>query len=139
VREIGLQVLGAFLDYLELLEDSATEEAIAHLEGDVALAVAALRQATAPGSPVHAAEILAHLPASLHTFASRRLAAPRHEHVDSARMELQSNAHKLKRLGLSRQKAEIVEALQRVERLGDAGAEDDLLREQIRRARERAR
>jgi hypothetical protein len=54
-------------------------------------------------------------------------------------MELQSNAQKLKRLGLSREKAEIVEALQRAGRLGDAGAEDALLREQLRRARERAR
>jgi hypothetical protein len=79
------------------------------------------------------------MPPPLHTFASRRLAAPRHELVDAASAELHSNAQKLKRLGMSRQKAETVEALQRAGRLGDAEAEDALLREQARRARERAR
>ena len=137
-REIAVGVFGALLDFPELLEDSATDEVVSLLEGDVALGVAALRRLATRENPLYAPEILAHLPPSLHTFASHRLAAPRHEHADEARMELQSNAQKLKRLGLSRQKAEIVEALQRAARTGDARAEDDLLREQMRRARERA-
>jgi len=52
-------------------------------------------------------------------------------------MELLSNAQKLKRLGLSREKAQAVEALHRIGRAGDAAAEDALLRELERRARER--
>jgi DNA primase len=52
-------------------------------------------------------------------------------------VELVSNARKLKRLGLSRQKAQVVEALHRIERTGDRTAEDALLREMDRRAREK--
>src|SRR5262249_15155760 len=74
-------------------------------------------------------EILAHVPASIHTFAAQRMASPRHEHREEARLELVSNAQKLKRLGLSRQKAQVVEALHRIERTGDRAAEDALLRE----------
>ena len=39
--------------------------------------------------------------------------------------------------GLSKQKAQVVEALHRIERMGDPGAEDALLRERNRRVREK--
>jgi len=65
------------------------------------------------------------------------LASPRHEQREDARHELVSNAQKLKQQGLSKQKAQVVEALHRIERMGDPGAEDALLRERNRRVREK--
>jgi hypothetical protein len=136
--DVSLAILGSFLDFPELLRDSEMEEAVALLEGDPALAVAALRQATSADRTVHVDEVLAHLPRSIHTFARSRWAAPRHEQREEARQELLQNAQKLRRLGLSRQKAQVVEALHRIERIGDPAAEDALLREIYeRRARER--
>jgi DNA primase len=134
--------LGCFLDFPDLLDDPAAEEAIRELEGDAALAAAAisshkLGQKAGQEIGQDVFEILAHVPASIHTFAARRLASPRHEHREEARGELVSNAQKLKRLGLSRQKAQVVEALHRIERTGDRVAEDALLREMDRRAREK--
>lgn len=127
-EDVALAVVGCFLDFPALLDDPAAAEAIDYLEGAPALAIAALRQAASQDGAV-TAEVLALVPASLHTFAARRLAAPRHESADEARVELLSNAQKLKRLGLSREKAEAVEALHQVGRAGDAAAEDALLRD----------
>jgi DNA primase len=156
--EIGLSILGCFLDFPDLIDDPGSEEAVRELEGDTALAVAILSSSTStsappvtssPTSPPASSqkagqkigqdvlEILAHVPASIHTFAAQRLSSPRHEHREEARLELMSNAQKLKRLGLSRQKAQVVEALHRIERTGDRAAEDALLREMDRRAREK--
>jgi DNA primase len=172
--EIGLAILGCFLDFPDLIHEADSEEAIQQLEGDVALAVATFSSSNAttgdasfaPSPPTTGAsaredgphtsrsasstsqeagqkisadvlEILAHVPASIHTFAAQRLSSPRHEHREEARLELVSNAQKLKRLGLSRQKAQVVEALHRIERTGDRAAEDALLREMDRRAREK--
>ena len=101
--EIGLSILGCFLDFPDLLDDPAAEEAIRELEGDAALAAAAI-SSHKPGQKAgqeigqDVFEILAHVPASIHTFAARRLASPRHEHREEARGELVSNAQKLKRL-----------------------------------------
>lgn len=134
---VGLAILGAFLDYPELL---ATEEAVtgaAWLSGEVALSVAALRQIY-ESDPAAATEVvLAKLPASIHPFAASRLAAPRHERIEDAKSELLENLGKLKRLELRRQKNEAVSELERAAQSGDVEQEDALLREQMRRARER--
>ncbi|HEX9296861.1 MAG TPA: DNA primase [Polyangiaceae bacterium] len=141
--EIGLSILGCFLDFPDLLDDPAAEAAIMELEGDVALAAAAIASSQKLGQEAgqqisqDVLEILAHVPVSIHTFAAQRLASPRHQHREEARLELVSNAQKLKRLGLSRHKAQVVEALHRIERTGDRAAEDALLREMDRRAREK--
>jgi len=144
--EISFSILGCFLDFPDLLDDPTGEAAIKELEGDVALAAAAvassrnsqkLGQKAGQQISQDALEILAHVPVSIHTFAAQRLASPRHQHREEARLELVSNAQKLKRLGLSRQKAQVVEALHRIERTGDRAAEDALLREMDRRAREK--
>jgi DNA primase len=139
--EIALAMFGCLLDFPDLLTDA--EEAIRELEGDAALGAAALHAQQKTGQKAgqkfgqDVLEILAHLPTSIHTFAAHRLAAPVHELQEDARRELVSNARKLKRLGLSRQKAHVVEALHRIERTGDRVAEDALLREMDRRAREK--
>jgi DNA primase len=82
-------------------------------------------------------EILAQVPAPLHTFAAERLASPHYEHRETARAVLVSNAQKLKWRGHSRQKAEAIEKLHRIERTGETAAEDAVLREINRRAREK--
>jgi len=82
-------------------------------------------------------EILAHVPASIHTFSAQRLASPVHEHRDDARMELVKNTQKLKEHGFSRHETQVIEALHRIDRTGDPTGGDFLLRELVRRAREK--
>jgi len=140
--EIGFAMLGSVLDFPDLLNDADASETLGELEGDAALAAAALAkrkmgQKAGQKFGPDVLEILAQLPTSIHTFAAQRLAAPVHELREDAKRELVSNALKLKRLGLSRQKAHVVEALHKVERTGDRAAEDALLREMDRRAREK--
>src|SRR5262249_42895691 len=48
VEQISLAILGALLDFTELLDDPEVEEAISVLDGDAALAVAAMRHHFAP-------------------------------------------------------------------------------------------
>jgi DNA primase len=141
--EIGFEMLGGILDFPDLLDDVDAEEALRELEGDAALAAAALAALQKNGQKAgqkfgqDVLEVLAQLPMPIHTFAAQRIAVPVHELREDAKRELVSNARKLKRLGLSRQKAHVVEALHRVERMGDRAAEDALLREMDRRAREK--
>lgn len=139
VVQIGLDILGCFLDFPELLRDPNLQQVFDTLEGDTALAIAALRQHWTESDPLDITEVLAHLPGSIHTFAASRLAAPRHEHREQAEQEILRNTLKLRRLGLSRQKAQVVEALHRMERNGDPDTEFELLRDlYARHARERA-
>ena len=137
--EVDLEILGCFLDFPDLLEDPAGEEAMMGLSGPPALAAAALLQAQKSGQQISqdVLEILAQVPDPLHTFAAERLASPLHEHREIARAVLVQNAQKLKWRELSRRKAQVVEALHRSERIGDTAAEDALLREINRRAREK--
>src|SRR5262249_49542100 len=120
-HEIGLSILGCFLDFPDLIHDPDAEQAIQQLEGDVALAVATLSSQTdrlhppTTGSPASRAskeagkkigldvlEILAHVPASIHTFAAQRLASPVHQQREDARLELVKNTQKLKEHGFTR-------------------------------------
>lgn len=134
-EDIGLAALGALLDFPALLDDSEAAEAVTLIQGDAALAIAALRQ-----NPelVRAPELLlAKLPPSIHPFAAARLAVPGHQSLDDAKAELLGNVDKLKRLELTRQKFHVVEELARVQTTGDFDREMALLGEQARRARER--
>ncbi len=134
---LGLAILGAFLDYPELLTTQEAVTGASWMSGDLALAIAALRQG-GDGQPLAQPEIvLAKLPPSVHPFAAARLAAPRHERVEDAKSELLENLEKLKRLELRRQKNEAVTELERAAASGDVEQEVALLREQMRRARER--
>jgi DNA primase len=135
--ELGLEILGALLDYPELLATQEVVAGIESVEGDAAAAIAALRQALDSGTFASPELILAKLSPSIHPFAAARLAAPRHERLEEARAELLENVKKLRRLELERQKTEVVEELERASREGDFEQEIALLREQMRRARER--
>jgi DNA primase len=135
--DIALAILGALLDFPELIESPEVAETLLVIDGDPALAIAALRQdPTLPLSPEH---LLAKTPLSIHPFAAARLAAPRHQAVDDAKAELLGNVEKLKRLELLRHKSEVVEELAKMQATGDFDREIALLGEQSRRARERHR
>jgi len=133
-------VLGALLDFPELVEDAASEAAAAVIDGDVALAFAALRQAIQGGRLENPEDVLAKLSPPIHPFALARLAAPRHERMEDARTELVDNVKKLQSLELKREKSEVTEELEALQRIGDPKQEDALLQqiyEKARRARER--
>jgi DNA primase len=154
IEEISHRMLGALFDFPDLLLDPEAEEAITMLDGDYALAVATLRQnlvggVTTPSEQdgdravalsnkgIYADEFLAQIPRPIHPFAVGRLASPEFENVGEAKFELLENARKLKRLSLTREKEAGVDRLHRVEAQGDVAAENALLREIARMAREK--
>lgn len=158
-------ILGALLDFPELLDDPAVEAALTTLDGDIALAVVKLRgtllrhPTTDPGSTeepdqggsvtagrgsrgeigVRADEFLAQIPRSIHSFAVGRLASPAFDALDKARAVLLENARKLNSLSLKRENAADNEQLHRVQAQGDADKENELLRAAIERAQKRRR
>jgi DNA primase len=135
-HEISLDILGALLDYPELLDDPDVGAGLMTLEGDAAGAVAALRQASSSRDPLGPAEqVLAKLAPAIHPFAAARLAAPRHDRLESARAELLGNVKKLERLEQQRHRSRVVEELQRAARAGDFDHELEVLREHLRRHR----
>jgi DNA primase len=161
-EEIALEMLGALLDFPELLDDAEVEAALASLDGDVAMAVVALRQtlsrhattgpsvldqggeATPPNDVVtrieigvYADEFLAQIPRPIHSFAVGRLASPAFETADVARGVLVDNARKLSSLSLKRENAAGIEQLHRGEAQGDADTENEMLRVMAERARKR--
>jgi DNA primase len=139
-QELGLEVLGALLDFPELVEDAASEAAAAVIDGDVALAFAALRHAIQGGRLENPEDVLAKLSPPIHPFALARLAAPRHERMEDAKTELVDNVKKLQSLELKREKSEVTEELEALQRIGDSKQEDVLLQqifEKARRSKER--
>jgi DNA primase len=135
--EIAQEIFGALLDYPSLLDTPEVVDAIQHVEGEHAAAIAALRQSWRSGHRLDHEQVLAKIAPPIHPFALARLAAPRHDELESARAELFQNVKKLQRLTLSRQKGEVLQELERAQRAGDFEAELVLLREHQRRARER--
>lgn len=135
-EEIGLEILGALLDFPELFASPEAAEAAAALEGDVAAALAALRQAHEAG--IKDSElVLAKLAAPIHPFALARTAAPKHESLVDAKAEFVGNLRKLLSLEWSRERSMQIEELQRANKLGDVEEEDAILRRFWDKARER--
>lgn len=132
---IAEAIVGALLDFPHLLDDPEVCARIAAVEGDAALAIAALRQNRAPNKGLYAAEFLAQAPSSIHSFAAGRLACPVFEDPSDARSELVSNTEKLKGLSHQRENAAAVEELKR----GGASTEEEdaLLLSVVRRKREK--
>jgi DNA primase len=137
--DVDLEILGCFLDFPDLLLDPVGEEAMRDLSGPPAVAAGVLCQAQKSGQQIgpDVLEILAQVPAPLHTFAAERLASPHHEHRETARAVLVQNAQKLKRREFSRQKADAIDDIRRSERTGDTAAAFTVLRNLERRAREK--
>lgn len=141
VEALTTEIVGAFLDFPELLDKPEILAYADQVEGDLAAALAALRQSTASAGNGPAAlalqGALAKMPLSIQPFASARLAAPRHQRVEDAEAELLGNLKKLQQLELSRQALDALGELERARRAGDFEQELELLREQGLRARQR--
>lgn len=137
--QIPLNILGAILDFPDLLEDSDVEGYLAELDGAVALAVAAVRQVWDAKKALEGPEILDLLPRAIHPFAVGRLAAPRFNDREEALAGLLDNAKILRRRSLTGDNAAKVQELNRADALGDTDAQDELLREMARRAKEKVR
>jgi len=135
-EEIGLEILGALLDFPELFASSEVIQAAALLEGDVAAGLAALRQAHETGI-MDSETVLAKLAAPIHPFALARTAAPKHESVVDAKAELVGNLRKLESFDLSREKSLGMSELQQLEKTGNVDDELTVLRRVWDKARER--
>lgn len=138
-QELGLEVLGAILDFPELMEDAASDDAAGAIDGETAMAFAALRQAIQDGRLENPQDVLAKLSAPIHPFALARLAAPKHERLEDAKSELVDNVKKLRSLEHKREKSDVTEELEQLQRLGDAKSEDALLRQLFEKAGARKR
>jgi DNA primase len=136
-NQVERTILGALLDYPELFGAEEVVAGVDLVEGDVAGALAALRQAWQQGDLQNPEVVLAKLSPSVHPFASARMAAPLHERIEDAQAEVLQNIEKLRRLGHKRRKSEVVEELERATKLGDLDQEVALLQEHMARARER--
>ena len=134
---VPLDMLGCVLDFPQILLDPEVQERMSVLEGETALA-AGLAHKLLDNNKTEAVEsFLAQLPPAIHEFAARRLASPRHMDADQARLEFVENAQKLKRRGVSREHALVVEQISRADAQGDVERESDLLLEAVRKHRER--
>ncbi|HZO12616.1 MAG TPA: toprim domain-containing protein [Polyangiaceae bacterium] len=138
VQEIALLAFGALLDYPELLEDPDVEAALGELDGDIALAAAAVRRMWDEKKCLEAAELLDLIPQAIHAFAVGRLASPQFTDPREARTELLGNAEKLRRRSLTEEKATERE-FARAQQQGDVDTEIELLRKQDRVARQKRR
>lgn len=136
--QIGLTILGALLDFPELLDDPQIADSIGVLDGDVVLSTFALRRCKTDRKHLDAIEFLAQIPRSVHSFAAGRLSSPVFETAEQARAAVFENARKLELLSLKREKAAVVEKPNQAEALGDHAAVDAMLREAQRRAQRKA-
>jgi DNA primase len=133
-EDIGREVLGIMLDFPELLDTDEAFEAVALLDGDVARAVAAVRQ-TRVGNSIVPEQVLAKLATSIHPFALARLAAPRHELLEAARTELSGNIAKLNKLEQKQLTSVVLGELAQADRQGNVEAQNNLLHEKFENAR----
>jgi DNA primase len=135
--QVGLTILGAIIDFPDLLDDPDVEQALGMLDGEAALAVAALRRSRASQKELDAAEFLAQIHGPVHSFAAGRLASPLFEAAADAKATISDNARKLERLSLSREKAAEVDQPNKAEALGDWAAVQATLSEFKRRAQKK--
>jgi len=135
--EIDQEILGALLDYPELLDTPDVVQALQWLEGDAALAAATWRRHLQTVGSRHTEAFLAKVPSSIHAFAAARLAAPKHDQLEQAKAELRENVRKLERLASRREQSAIVEQLEKAGATGDFEQQVALLREHLSRTQSR--
>jgi DNA primase len=133
-EEFGRVILGAFLDFPELLDGPAADQAAVLLDGDFAIALAAMRHFRQEG--VWDPEVvLAKASPPIHAFALARWAAPQHETLADAKAVLEPNLRKLLSLEWSREKAALFGNLERAEKAGEV--DENTLRRSVEGARRR--
>ena len=106
------EIVGAFIDFPQLLDEEAMTACLDLLEGDASLTVAALRACTkttpSGEKTLDSTAFLAQMPPAIQSFAARRLAAPRLDTVEDAREAVLSNAEKLRSMMADRDTDELV-------------------------------
>ena len=114
-------IVGAFLDFPILLDDSEMQHAIELLEGESARIVSGVAKSMridVHGQKVlDSSEFLAQMPPAIQSFAAARLAAPEYETIEEARTAVSANAKKLREINIARKTNEIVREQHRV--IGD--------------------
>jgi DNA primase len=135
---IALEVLGAIIDFPDLLSTPDGERAGQVLEGDEAIALAALRHCWNSAAFAEPEVVLAKLPAPIHPFARARLAAPKHDRLEDARTELVGSLMQLEKQEYAREKSFITEELRRTEKTGDFEQQAALLQQLFDKAAQRA-
>lgn len=149
-------MIGALIEFPELLDDPEVQAFLDQFEGVSAQVVAGLAKARilakdagaavegpppdgGPTTPqektINASVFLAQIPEAIHPFAFERLAAPEHDTVDLARESFLNNGSKLRSVMLERETIEIAREQQKV--LGDDEAEMRLARDAEERQRQR--
>ncbi|HHH10602.1 MAG TPA: toprim domain-containing protein [Sorangium sp.] len=136
---IDRAVLGALLDFPELLGEAVVQEAVGYLSGEVALGLAALVQMWDAKKPLESGQLLDLMPQAIHSFAVGRLASPKFIDLEAARSELLKNTSKIRLGALRGDKHAVAQELARAQGMGDVDAEDDLLRQLTRVAQEKRR
>ncbi len=147
------EIVGALIEYPELLDDPEVKGVLSLLEGASARTVAAiadsirivLRPPREPSSGADARALpqktldsgsfLAQIPPPIQAFASERLAAPHHDSRDDAKVHLLDNAQKLRRVVLGREANDL--AREQYKAAGDWQVETELAREAADRVRQR--
>jgi DNA primase len=109
------EIVGALLDFPDLLFDPEVGRACALLEGDSARVVAQLGASTKTSpdgeKTLYTTEFLAQMPPAIHAFAAKRLASPRLDNKDEAKSVVLSNAEKLRSMMSKRETKELSQEL----------------------------
>ncbi len=130
-KPLRAAMVGAIIEFPELLGDAAVESALNLLEGPSAQTIAAISKSTRNGpagaKTLDTSVFLAQIPPAIQEFAKKRMAAPLHDNLEHARGEFLRNAALLRRLVLSRESNEISRSTHKVS--GDWQAELELARE----------
>jgi len=145
-RKARSAIVGAVIEWPELLGDPEVQEALHLLEGESAKTVAVLAQclrrregawddeqkdAQAGQIALDTGSFLAQMPPAIQAFASRRLAAPEHASAEEARTTLLMNASKLRDMH-SRDASEVQREMKHAE---DFDEKLELARELLERSR----
>ncbi len=101
------EIVGALIDFPELLDLEEVTDAVSMLVGESARIVAALAQSRRWSEGSEGAEkrldndaFLAQMPPAIHSFAAQRLAAPKFETAEEAKDVIQRGASALRKLAL---------------------------------------
>ncbi len=139
VEAIRQQVLGAALEFPELLLEPAILPLLEVVDGELALGLATLRTLLEQGSLAGAdpGSLVAEFSLPLRPQVSLRLAAPELRTLDVAREVLIDNLQKLERLQQPRERASVVEELRRAAARGDLDSQLEMLKRQQARAKAR--
>jgi len=162
-RQITAAIVGALLDFPELLDSDALLSYSDEMQGDLAAAIACLERsrrgtggvAAQPGSAgprpagprpadpgddapkagIDFGQALAKLPTALQPFAEARIAAPLFATLEVAENVVRENVAKLRKMEFAKLKSSAISELEKTR--GDVDQEELLLREQHERARKR--